>query len=60
MSSRRKAVGSVMVWIEDMLELNLVEEQRPQGYAVRAFEYDGWEMTIQITSRKAPTESETP
>jgi hypothetical protein len=58
MSHRPEAVGSVMTWVGDMLEINGVEHHRPGGYAVEYFTYDGWDMTLQITARRTPTPTE--
>lgn len=51
--TRRDAVSRVMCWVQDMLDINGVEDHRPGGYAVETFQHDGWEMTLQITSRPA-------
>lgn len=51
-TTRRNAVGNVMVWVCDMLEINGIAH-RPEGYAVEAFRFDGWDMRIQITARRS-------
>lgn len=58
MTTRRDAVGLMMVPVVDMLQICGIENHRPVAYNTEAFEYDGWEMEIKITAKRKIREPE--